>query len=65
MECVIHHKACKCREERFKHLDKENIVLHQTVAEQWTEIQKLKKEIKLATESINDMATYVAEMEGE
>jgi len=32
------------KEERFKCLDKENIELHQAVAEQWTEIQKLKKE---------------------
>jgi len=45
MKCVIHYKACKCREEKFKHLDKENIDLHQTVAEQWTEIQKLKNSI--------------------
>jgi len=44
-KCLIHHKACKCREERFKHLDKENIDLHQTVAEQWIEIQELKNSI--------------------
>ena len=63
INCVTHHNACDCREEKFKHLDKENIELHQTVAEQWTEIQKLKKEIDLATESINDMATYIIKLE--
>jgi len=63
--CVTHFHACDCREEKFKNLDKENIELHQTVAEQWTEIQKLKDEIRIATEAIDNMVEYIVKRESE
>ena len=64
-DCVTHFHACDCREEKFKNLDKENIELHQTVAEQWTEIQKLKDEIRIATEAIDNMVEYIVKRESE
>ena len=45
-ECVTHHHACDCREEKFRGMEKEQVKLLDIIASQKKEIDRLLALIK-------------------
>lgn len=52
-ECITHHFACECREEKFKDMERENKQLRQTVLE--TLSQRGQRELIVAWDRVKEL----------